>query len=78
MNELRWTLLREFAAQFEADLAIGVLERNDVPVRVDGAPVGIFGPDFSGATSAGVRILVPDDRVDEAMELLKEWEVTEQ
>lgn len=78
MNASRWTLLREFAAQFEADLAVGVLERNGVPVRVDGAPVGIFGPGFSGATSSGVRVLVPDDRVDEAKELLQDWEVTDE
>lgn len=70
MNDAQWIVLREYASQMEADLDIGVLEENSVPFQVHGPPIGVFGPGFSGATAAGVRLLVPDDRAAEAAELL--------
>jgi hypothetical protein len=77
MNEPGWVILREYASQMEADLDIGILDRNGVPFQVQGPPIGIFGPGFSGATAAGVRLLVPDDRADEADEPLGDQDVDE-
>jgi hypothetical protein len=72
MNDPDWIVLREYASQLDADLDAGVLEQNGIPHQVQGPPIGIFGPGFSGATSAGVRILVPADRADEAAGLIAE------
>jgi hypothetical protein len=70
MDTPRWVVLREYASQLDADLDIGVLEGQGVPYRVQGPPIGVFGPGFSGATATGLRLLVPADRVVEAEELL--------
>ena len=66
-----WVLLREYASQLEADLDIGVLMENDVPHLVQGPPVGVFGPGFTGATGDGVRVFVPHDSLELATELLE-------
>jgi hypothetical protein len=66
----QWVVVSEYACLVEAQLDIGILENNDIPCRVEGPPVGVFGPGYSGATAAGVRIMVPFDRAEEATELL--------
>lgn len=65
-----WVLLREYSSQLDADLDIGFLQSNDIPVRTDGPMVGVVGPGFAGPTAAGVRVFVPREYVTEAAELL--------
>jgi hypothetical protein len=72
MNGPDWVVLREYATQVEADVDAGILEGSGLPFQVQGPPIGIFGPGFAGATAAGVRLLVPRDRVEEAELLLGE------
>ena len=72
MSGAEWVVLREYPSQVEADVDAGILEGNGLPFRVQGPPIGIFGPGFVGATATGVRLLVPRDRVDEAELLLGE------
>ena len=65
-----WVALRNYPAQYEADLAIGVLKNAGIPVMIRGPLTGAFGPAFAGPTVQGVTILVPADCLDEANELL--------
>jgi hypothetical protein len=66
-----WTPLVTLASGFEADIMIALLEAHDIPAERDGNDtVGIFGPGFQGATSRGVTILVPAQRLAEAQAVL--------
>ena len=68
-----WTPLVTLASGFEADITIALLEAHDIPAERDGNDtVGIFGPGFQGATSRGVTILVPANRLAEAESVLAE------
>jgi hypothetical protein len=69
-----WIVVREYASQLEADLVVGLLEANEIPYQIEGPPIGVFGPGFSGPTSSGVRLLVPAARSQEASELLDDDE----
>lgn len=69
-----WVPVREYAALFQAELDQQMLEQAGIPVMLKGPITGAFGPGFSGPTSQGVTLLVPDDRSDAAVELLGEDE----
>jgi len=69
MNE-GWIVIRKYNTQLEADLDAGILETNGIDAVVQGAPIGIFGPGYSGATSSGVHLLIPGDRAADAEDLL--------
>ncbi|MGH8260857.1 MAG: putative signal transducing protein [Steroidobacteraceae bacterium] len=58
--------IRSYPTRLEADLARIALEGADIPALVLGIGTGMEG----GA--AGVQLLVPDDRVDAALQVLKE------
>lgn len=74
MSELlRWVPVATFGAVFEAEFAVATLEEAGIPARVSGGEhVAIFGPGYSGWTSRGVAVLVPQHRAEEARELLQE------
>lgn len=72
MNQPDWIEFRNYSAQYEADLAIGVLKEAGIPVMTRGPLTGAFGPSFAGPTIQGVTILIPADCLDEARELLDE------
>lgn len=65
-----WQRLAEYASGIDADVAEAVLRAHDIPVARQGPEVGIFGPGFSGPTAHGVTLLVPADRMAEAIEAL--------
>lgn len=65
-----WVKLKQYAALFEAEMDQQLLEQSGIPVLVKGPITGVFGPGFAGATVEGVTLLVPDDQVDAARELL--------
>jgi hypothetical protein len=67
-----WAQLAEYASGFEADIVRAQLESAEIPVIAKGPEIGIFGPGFSGPTSRGVRLFVPEERLEEARELLEE------
>jgi len=65
-----WVPVRHYASLFEAEMSQELLESEGIPVMLKGPITGVFGPGFSGATPQGVTLLVPDDRADEARELI--------
>jgi hypothetical protein len=62
--------VKEYAALFEAEIDQQTLEQAGIPVLMRGPMTGAFGPGFSGATTQGVTLLVPDDRHEEAVDLV--------
>jgi hypothetical protein len=65
-----WIAVKEYAALFEAEMAKQRLEQSDIPVLLKGPITGAFGPGFSGPTTQGVTLLVPDGHHDAAVEIL--------
>jgi hypothetical protein len=57
-------IIKSYPTRLEADLARLTLEAADVPAVVVGIGVGMEGG------TAGVQLLVPDDRVQAALEVL--------
>lgn len=70
MNSSDWIEFRNYSAQYEADLAIGVLKEAGIPVMTRGPLTGAFGPSFAGPTIHGVTVFVPAEFIDEARDLL--------
>lgn len=69
-----WTLVAEYGAGYEADLATSMLEAADIPVLRKGPETGIFGPGFSGTTALGVQLFVPRSRLEDARIVLRSYE----
>jgi hypothetical protein len=63
-----------YAALYESELPRQRLEAAGIPVIIKGVEAGIWGPGFPGPTSTGITLLVPEDRLDEARDLLYEDE----
>jgi len=68
-----WRKAAVFAAEPAAELARQQLEAAGIPVAVLNDQTGIFGPGFSGASHLGVTVLVPEDRLEEARELIEDF-----
>jgi len=68
------TKLVNFATALEADMFVEQLKSAGVAAVSRGVDItGIFGPGFQGATARGVDVLVADDQLEEARELLAEY-----
>lgn len=67
-----WTLamkiIRSYSMQVDADLARIALEGADIPAVVVGVGTGMEGG------MRGVQLLVPENRIDEAQQVLNEFE----
>jgi Putative prokaryotic signal transducing protein len=61
-------IIRSYSMQFEADLARIALEGADIPAVVVGVGMGMEGG------IGGVQLLVPEDRIDAARNVLEEFE----
>ena len=59
--------IRSYSTQLEADLARIALEGADIPAVVVGVNVGFTG-------MGGVQLLVPEDEVDAALQVLEDLE----
>jgi hypothetical protein len=70
-DRIDWALLVEYSSGFEADQAIVQLEQAEIPVFTQGPEIGIFGPGFSGPTSRGVRLYVPEPLLEDARSILE-------
>jgi hypothetical protein len=66
----RWVELGSYAGHFDADIDRALLESAGIPVLVKGSVTGLFGPGFSGPTAEGIRLFVPDDRLEDARRLI--------
>lgn len=66
--------LANFATALEADIVVERLKSAGVAAVSRGVDItGIFGPGFQGATAKGVDVLVPEEQVDEAREVLDDY-----
>lgn len=66
-----WVPVASYAARYEVDIPLRVLENAGIPAVVRGEEAGIWGPGFTGPTSQGITLLVPKESVEEAQELLE-------
>ncbi len=67
---MRLVAIASFPNRVQAGMAAGVLESRGIAHTIQGDDVGIFGPGFMGSTALGVRLLVPESLVSEAVEVL--------
>ncbi|HEX2168145.1 MAG TPA: DUF2007 domain-containing protein [Longimicrobiales bacterium] len=67
---MSWVPVREYAALVLAEMHQQMLEQSGIPVLLKGPLTGAFGPGFSGPTTQGVTLLVPDEHHATALELL--------
>jgi hypothetical protein len=66
-----WAVLATYSSGLEADIALARLESAEIPAtRAPSEVTGLFGVGFSGRTSHGVTVLVPEAVLAEARELL--------
>jgi hypothetical protein len=54
MTEITWTELRSYGAQYEAVLAVAILEAAGIPTLVKGPGAGVFGPGMAGHSPIAV------------------------
>ena len=73
-EEPHWVTVATFSARYLAELPMQTLEGQGIPVLLKGEEPGIWGPGFSGPTSQGLELKVPDNAVDDAREILKQLE----
>jgi len=70
-----WAKLVNLGSAFEADMLVEQLHAAGIDATVRGNDiVGIFGPGFQGVTARGVDVLVPDDELERARELLADFQ----
>lgn len=65
-----WTLVASYNYGHEVDFAEATLTEAGIPVLVKGREAGIWGPGFTGASSQGLSVWVPEDRLSDARGLL--------
>lgn len=67
----RWVRVASYGAGFEAELAVAQLRAAGLRAVARGNDiVGIFGPGFQGTTARGVDVLVLDDALAVARDVL--------
>lgn len=72
---MEWVKLVNVGMGFEADMLVERLKSAGTDAVARGNDiVGIFGPGFQGATARGVDVLVPDEQMNEAREVLAEFQ----
>ena len=72
MADTRWSIVAEFPAIFQAEMAAEMLTQSDIPAITRAESSGIFGAGYAGTVTGGAKVLVPEDRLDEALEVLDE------
>lgn len=70
MKESSWALYGTFEFGYQVDLAEATLSEAGIPVLVKGREAGIWGPGFAGASSQGLSVWVPTERLQEAREVV--------
>jgi hypothetical protein len=71
-----WSVLTAASTTLEAEMIRQTLESEGIPVLIRGTYSGVFGGAYQGPVPGGVQILVPEEELDDARELL-ELEVEE-
>ncbi|UCC26020.1 MAG: hypothetical protein JSU98_02750 [Gemmatimonadales bacterium] len=68
----RWITVASYAARYLLEIPKQTLEQAGIPVLVKGQEPGIWGPAFSGPTSQGLELQVPEVVADEARSILED------
>src|SRR5690554_755267 len=71
LRELMWSLLTAASTTLEAEMMKQTLESENIPVLIRGTYSGVFGGAYQGPVPGGVQILVPEEELDNARELLE-------
>jgi hypothetical protein len=66
-----WSLLTAASTTLEAEMMKQMLESENIPVLIRGTYSGVFGGAYQGPVPGGVQILVPEEELDNARELLE-------
>ena len=66
----QWVLLTKVFSGLEVDTIRGALELEGIPALVRGFGVGIFGGGFQGPINDGAEILVPENALERARDLI--------
>ncbi|HSG49939.1 MAG TPA: hypothetical protein VLA43_19100 [Longimicrobiales bacterium] len=69
-QEIRWVSVASYSARYLAEIPLQTLQAEGIPVLVKGEEPGIWGPAFSGPTSQGIELLVPEPAEEDAREIL--------
>ncbi|MCP3959601.1 MAG: DUF2007 domain-containing protein [bacterium] len=62
--------IARFGSRLEAETIGHALDQFGIPFYVASTDIGVFGPGHTGATPGGAGLCVPEDRAEEASELL--------
>jgi hypothetical protein len=73
-RDVRWIPVAFYSARYLAEIPMQTLEAQGIPVLLKGEEPGIWGPAFSGPTSQGIQLLVPDAAEADAREVLASLE----
>jgi len=71
-SEIRWVPVASYPARYLAEIPLQTLQAQGIPVLLKGEEPGIWGPAFSGPTSQGIELLVPEPAREDALEILEE------
>lgn len=63
--------IARFGSRLEAETIGHALDQFDIPFFVRSDDIGMFGPGHMGRTPAGAGLCVPEEKADEASELLR-------
>jgi hypothetical protein len=69
-----WAVVATYAQVYEADIAKARLESVGIPAQVLGEHIGVFGPGWSGMAIRGLRLVVPEEVLEEARAALEDGE----
>ena len=67
---MEYVEIARFGSRLEAETIGHALDQFDIPFFVESTDIGVFGPGHTGATPGGAGLCVPEDRAEEASELL--------
>lgn len=70
MTEPRWVMVKSCANGIEADMLVSDLEQAGIPAWARTDSHGLFGPGFLGPSPTGVGVMVPQDALDAAREII--------
>lgn len=73
MEEIKWQVLDEVAGNVTAELIRSYLEAYEIPVLLSQEGAGHFAFPVNIGVFGRVQILVPDDKIEQAKQLLDEY-----
>ena len=65
---------KTYGSTIEAEMHAGILHEAGIPAIVQSPGHGLFGAGFSGLLAQGVTLLVPEDQLEDAGELIDDAE----